>query len=294
MFMVPKSRFGRTNHYSSRIIFGAAGLGDVSQGFADRILNSLFASGINHIDTAASYGDAEVRIAPFIKEHRAEFFLATKLEARSYDEAKRSIEQSLERLGVEKVDLLQLHNLVDESQWRQAHSDGGALKAVVEARSMGLTNFIGVTGHGAIAPRMHIRSLREFDYDSVLFPYNFMMLNYDKYADDVDELLGYCNERDVAVQTIKGVARRNWQDDGASASGRYSWYEPLTDDGAIRRAVGFVLARPNLFLNSSSDYSILEKIVSAAQESLEEPDVDALEQDVQNLHMQRLFNEVIS
>src|SRR5438045_2857415 len=170
--MIAKAPFGSTGHKSTRTIFGAAALGSVTQAEADRTLELILEHGVNHLDTAADYGDSELRLAPWLAQHRDRFFLATKTGERSGTGARASLERSLERLGVDRVDLIQLHNLVEEGDWEQAHAPGGAVEALARARDEGLTRFIGVTGHGTRIPGMHFRSLERFDFDSVLFPYN--------------------------------------------------------------------------------------------------------------------------
>ena len=207
--MIERAPFGATGHESSRVIFGAAALAQASKEDADRTLELLLEHGINHIDVAAAYGDAELRVAPWLKEHQ--FFVATKTGKRTYAEAKEEIHRSLERLGVDHFDSIQLHNLVDVIEWDVALSDGGALEAAIEARSEGLVAFIGVTGHGLSIPKMHSRSLERFDFDSVLCPYNFVQMQDPRYAETFDELARTCAERDVALQTIKSLARAPWE-----------------------------------------------------------------------------------
>lgn len=288
--MIPQINFGRTGHLSSRVVFGAAGLGEVSQGTADRFLEVILAAGINHIDTAASYGDSEERIAPWMVKHRAKFFLATKTDERSSDGARASVERSLHRLGVDQIDLLQMHNLVEEDEWRQVHGKDGALEGLLQARAEGLIRFIGVTGHGTRIPRMHLRSLSEFDYDSVLFPYNFSMLSNPSYRQDVEELIEVCTDMSVALQTIKSVARRRWNDDQPDTAPHYSWYEPLRDRAATARAVNYVMGRPSLFLNTSSDYTVLTTIIKAASDPIAVPTEDAMYADVEDLGIRPLFD----
>src|ERR1044071_3661816 len=169
--MIERAPFGGTGHDCSRAIFGAAALGKVSKADADRALELLLEHGINHIDVAASYGDAELRIATWLRRHPDTFFVATKTGQRTYREAREEIRRSLERLGVDRIDSIQLHNLVDVIEWETALGPGGALEAAIEAREEGLVRFIGVTGHGLSVPRMHSRSLARFDFDSVLCPY---------------------------------------------------------------------------------------------------------------------------
>ena len=284
--MIATSPFGKTGHQSTRVIFGAAALGGMKQEKADQVLEVLLEYGINHIDAAASYGESELRIAPWMREHRSRFFLATKTGDRTYEGARASLHRSLERLRVDQVDLIQLHNLVDEKEWETALGARGALEALSEARSEGLVRFIGVTGHGSQVAAMHQRSLERFAFDSVLFPYNFTMLGIAQYADDAEALLKVCNQRGVATQTIKSVARRRWQN---GADRKFSWYEPLRDRDAIRRAVHFVLSRDGLFLNTSSDAGILRDILDAASETAQLPARSELEADVARYEMAPLF-----
>jgi aryl-alcohol dehydrogenase-like predicted oxidoreductase len=284
--MIPTSAFGQTGHQSTRVIFGGAALGRMTQEDADRVLEVLIEYGVNHIDTAALYGESELRIGAWMREHRQRFFLATKTGDRTYAGAHDSLHRSLERLRVDHVDLIQLHNLVEEDESETALGPHGALEALVEARSQGLVRFIGVTGHGTRIPAMHSRSLERFAFDSVLFPYNFTMMDIGQYAADVEALLEACRQRGIATQTIKSVARRRWQDgDGP----RSSWYEPLRDRAAIRRAVHFVLSRPGLFLNSSSDTRLLRDTLEAAGDAAERPSRAELEADVAQYAMTPLF-----
>jgi aryl-alcohol dehydrogenase-like predicted oxidoreductase len=253
---------------------------------ADLILELLIEYGINHLDTAAAYGDSELRIGAWMREHRERFFLATKTGDRTYDAAKTSLHRSLERLKVDQIDLIQMHNLVEEAEWQTAFGPRGALEALVEAREQKLVRFIGVTGHGSQVAAMHLRSLEQFAFDSVLFPYNFTMLGIDQYATDVEALIKLCHERNVATQTIKSAARRRWQNGNER---KFSWYEPLREREALRRAVHFVLSRPGLFLNSSSDTTILREILDAALESPTAPAKAAMEADVAHYAMEPLF-----
>jgi aryl-alcohol dehydrogenase-like predicted oxidoreductase len=258
--MIGTQPFGRTGHMSTRLIFGAAAFSSVTQGEADRTLDVLLKYGINHIDTAASYGDAELRIGPWMARHRQDFFLATKTGERTYQKARDEFHRSLERLRVDSVDLIQLHYLVDPHDWEVAMGPGGALEAVVEAREQGLTRFIGVTGHDVSVATMHKRSLERFDFDSVLLPYNYVMMQNPQYAADFESLLAMCQKRNVAVQTIKGVCRRPWGDKPHS---RATWYEPLEDQAAIDKAVAWILSRPGIFLNTVGDINVLPRILDA-------------------------------
>jgi aryl-alcohol dehydrogenase-like predicted oxidoreductase len=285
--VIERAEFGRTGHESSRAIYGAAALWRMSQERADELLPILLELGVNHLDVAAAYGDAELRLAPWLAAHRSDFFLATKTADRVGADARASLERSLERLGVDQVDLIQLHNLVEEDEWQLAHGPGGAVEALEQARQEGLVRFIGVTGHGLRIARMHLRSLERFDFDSVLFPYNFSLLADDAYRADVDELLAVCEERRVAAQTIKSVARRRWVDD---AQPRFSWYEPLPAGPALQRAVQYVLARPQLFLITSSDAGILRPILEAASSPVRLPSDAQLRDDWVTQGVEPLFD----
>jgi aryl-alcohol dehydrogenase-like predicted oxidoreductase len=253
---------------------------------ADPILDLLLEYGVNHIDTAATYGDSELRIGAWMREYRKSFFLATKTGERTYDGARTSVHRSLERLKVDQIDLIQMHNLAEESEWQTAFGPRGALEALVEARDQGLVRFIGVTGHGSQIAAMHLRSLQRFAFDSVLFPYNFTMLGIDQYATDVQGLIKLCNERGVAIQTIKSAARRRWQNGNTR---KFSWYEPLRERDALRRAAHFVLSRPGLFLNTSSDATILRELLEAADQPAIAPGREAMEADVKAFAMEPLF-----
>ncbi len=262
--MIKKQPFGQTQHASSRILFGAAALAAMPENRADELLETLLEFGVNHIDTAAMYGASELRIARWMPAHRKDFFLATKTLGRTAETARADIEASLERLQVEQLDLIQFHNLVDEEGWRTAMSPGGALEGAVEARRQGLVRFIGVTGHGTYAAAMHLRSLQEYEFSSVLLPYSFTMMQSEDYAADFEALLSECQKRQVAVQTIKSVAARRWTEDAPAR--RFSWYEPIQDPAALQRAVSWVLDRAGIFLNTSSDARILRATLKAAAE----------------------------
>ncbi len=258
---LPTEPFGRTGHSSTRIIFGAAALAAMSQQRADATLELISEAGINHIDTAASYGESELRLAPWLADHRSEVFLATKTGDRTGPEARASLERSLTRMGADHVDMIQLHNLVEPDEWDVVHRPGGALEALVAAQQEGLVRHIGVTGHGLRIAAMHVRSLDEYDYASVLLPVNPSLMAFEQYRDDVDRLRDVCGQRQVAMQTIKAIARRRWPDDAEGP--KFSWYEPLTNPDAIARAVRFVLAEPHYFLNTSSDARLLPALLSA-------------------------------
>jgi len=289
--MIAKIPFGQTGHESTRTIFGAASLSAMRQERADQVLETLLEYGVNHIDVAASYGEAELRIGPWMKEHRDKFFLASKTGDRTAAGARDSIRRSLERLRVEQLDLIQFHNLTDEPGWETAMGPGGALEAAIEARDRGLVRFIGVTGHGTMAPAMHLRSLESFEFDSVLLPYNYMLMQSPEYASDFKRLIEVCSSRGVAVQTIKSVARRRWLE--GDTQRRFSWYEPVKDPDSLRRVVHWVLSRPNIFLNTSSDATILPLILKAAgefKEGLPQADLEAaMQAQASALEMKPIF-----
>lgn len=284
--VIERQPFGRIGHLSTRTIFGAAALSRVTQAEADRTLEVLLKYGVNHIDTAASYGDSELRIGPWMDRHRGDFFLATKTGERTYEKAREEIHRSLERLRVDQVDLLQLHNLVDPEEWEVAMGPGGALEAAIEAREQGLVRFIGVTGHGLTAPAMHKRSLERFDFDSVLLPYNYPLMQNPQYAADFEALLALCKERNVAVQTIKSIARGPW---GEKAKTRTTWYEPLEEQADIDRAVHWVLGRPGIFLNTVGDIHVLPRVLDAASRFETRPSEEEMQELVARLHMTPLW-----
>ncbi len=285
--VVEQAPFGATGHRSSRVIFGAAALGAMSQERSDLTLETAREFGLNHIDTAADYGESELRLAPFLAEHRRDVFLATKTGERSGDRARAQLERSLNRMGVGHVDLVQLHNLVEEEDWRAAFSPGGAAAALFQASAEGLCRHVGVTGHGLRIARMHLRSLAEAPFASVLFPWNHALAAVSDYATDVDQLRAVCAERGVAIQTIKSVARRRWEDPEAR---RFSWYEPIGEGAALDRAVAFVLSEPDLFLNSSSDARLLRATCEVASSPITAPAADRLARDRKEQGITPLFD----
>lgn len=285
--MIDHARFGRTGHQSSRTIFGAAAFSRATPADADRALELVERYGLNHIDTAASYGDSELLLAPWLTgAGRDRFFLATKTGERTYRGARDQIRLSLKRLGVAHVDLLQLHNLVDPAEWEVALGPDGALRAAIEARDAGLTRFIGVTGHGLTVAAQHHRSLERFDFDTVLFPYNATQLRDPAYAAAVEALLRTCAERDVAAQTIKSVTLGPWAERPSEAR---TWYEPLTEQADIDLAVRFVLSRDGLFLNTPSDIGLLAKVLDAAARGGGAPSVHEMAALVERRGMMPLF-----
>jgi predicted aldo/keto reductase-like oxidoreductase len=256
--------FGRIGHHSSRVIFGAAALGKVTQAEADNTLDTLLEYGINHIDTAASYGESEDRIGPWMKRGlRNQFFLATKTGERTYQKAYDSIRRSLERMSVDKIDLIQLHCLIDDDEWEVAMGPSGALEACLRARNEGLVTHIGVTGHELRVPKMHMRSVKHYDFDSVLLPYNYVLSRVPEYLADFNALVADCQANNRAVQTIKSITAAPWGADAPRFAA--TWYRPLTDQVDIDKAVAWVLSRPGIFLNTVGDIHVLPMVLDAAK-----------------------------
>jgi len=283
---LPTMPFGRTGHHSSRVLFGGAALSRVTQEVADRTLEVLLEYGVNHIDVAASYGDAELRVKPWLKREPNRFFVATKTGQRAADKAREELHRSLDRLGVDHVDLWQLHNLADPIEWDAALSPGGAIEAAVEARDQGLVRFIGVTGHGAQIAANHRRSLERFDFDSVLLPYNRITMRLPYYAENFEALLATCRQRNVAVQTIKSIARQPWL--GRERT-RTTWYEPFEAQEDIDLAVWWPLGEPAVFLNSVGDVDLLPKFLAAAARFERRPTEAEMGTLVERAHPQPLF-----
>lgn len=283
---IAKKAFGRTGHQSARLLFGAAALGDVTQDQADQTMQLLIEHGINHIDTAASYGESELRLGPWMEKHRQEFFLATKTGERSYDGAKAQFERSLRRLRVSEVDLIQLHYLVGEEEWEVAMGPNGALKYLQEAREQGLVKYIGVTGHDVAIAGMHQKSLRHFDFDSVLLPYNYLMMQNETYRVGFEEVVRLCKQTNCAVQTIKSITRRPYPNQQRSHS---TWYQPLTDQPSIDKAVHWVLGNEDVFLNTVGDIALLPKVLDAAQRFTEGTADTVMQAMVAEWQMEPLF-----
>jgi aryl-alcohol dehydrogenase-like predicted oxidoreductase len=278
--------FGRTGHESARTIFGAAALSQSSQEEADHALELLLDYGINHIDVAASYGDAELHVGRWMREHRRRFFLATKTGGRSYSDAWEDLHRSLDRLQTGHVDLWQLHNLVDAAEWDVALSPNGAIDAAVEAREQGLVRFIGVTGHGSSVAAQHRRSLDRFDFDSVLLPYSHVMMQNSHYFAEFDRLMDICVQRNIGVQTIKSIATGPWLGEPHTLN---TWYKPLEEQRDIDLAVHWVLGRPGIFLNTVSNVGVLEKVLTAADRFESIPSEEQMAELTNRLEMTALF-----
>ncbi|MDA3816236.1 MAG: aldo/keto reductase [Prolixibacteraceae bacterium] len=284
--MIHKKEFGRTGHLSTRTIFGAFALSTASEKEAEQALEIVLEHGINHIDTSANYGDSEQRLGPWMKHYRDKFFLATKTDKRTKKEAKEELHQSLDKLKTDHLDLWQMHLLADPTEWETAMNEGGALEAFVEARDEGLVSYLGVTGHGVSIPDMHLKSIEKFDFDSVLLPYNFTMMQNEQYAAGFNQLLNECKKRNIAVQTIKAIAKG--QNTG-NTNPHNVWYSPLTDDEAIKHAVHWVLGNEDVFLNTSGDIKLMKKVLEAAEGFKTKTDEEVMLSDAEKFGITQLF-----
>ena len=272
--MIPTRPFGRTGHQSSATIFGAAAFSDASPADVEPTLELLLEHGVNHIDTANSYGQSETLLGPVLPRYRDQFFLATKTGERTAAGAREHLHRSLDLLRTDHLDLWQMHCLVEPAEWEVAFGPGGVVEAFEEAKAQGLVRFLGVTGHGVGVAAMHQRSLERFDFDAVLLPYNAAMMRNQQYAADFEALLALCAERNLAVQTIKGIARGPW---GDQPQNYHTWYAPLSEQTDIDAAVAWVLRRPQVFLNTTSDLGLLRKTLAAAERFFAEGEPAALE-----------------
>jgi aryl-alcohol dehydrogenase-like predicted oxidoreductase len=257
-----RRRLGRTGHRSSVVTFGSAGIGRVEQAVADRAIEAALAAGVNHVDVAPSYGDAELRLRPWMARIRDRVFLGCKTKERTRDGARAELHRSLDRLGTDRLDLYQLHSVGKAEDLDACTAAGGALEALVAAREAGLTRWLGITGHTHDAPRTHLEALRRFDFDTVMFPLNFVLWADPAYRRDAEALLEACQARDVGVHVIKAVAKDPWGDRPRTHT---TWYEPFTDQPTIDRAVAFVLSRPITTLCSAGDVTVLPRVLEAAE-----------------------------
>lgn len=284
--MLPTLTFGRTGHVSTRTIFGAAAFWETPQRDVDAIMELILQSGVNHVDTAASYGQSEQLLGDWIRRHGKPFFLATKTDQRTRQAAYDQIRRSLDLLHVPQVDMIQLHALHEEADWVTAFGPGGVIEAVVQARDEGLVRFIGVTGHGVPVPEFHLRSLAQFDFDAVLLPYNHIMMQNPRYAENFDKVLAVCSERNIAVQTIKGITRSPWND---VQQNRTTWYRPLEEQADIDLAVHWVFGNPLVFLNTAGDIQLLPRVLDAARRFESRPSEEQMQALAERLKMEPLF-----
>jgi len=255
-------RLGRTGHLSSVVTFGTAGIGKVDQETADVAIQLVLDHGVNHVDVAPRYGEAEVRLQPWMSSIRDRIFLGCKTGQRTRDAATAELHRSLERLGTDRLDLYQLHAVGKLHELDECTAKGGALETLIEARESGITRWLGITGHTHDAPRTHLEALRRFDFDTVMFPLNFVLWSTPQYRRDAEALLDYCRRKDVGVHIIKTVAKDPW---GDRAKTHTTWYEPFTDQATIDQAVAFALSQPVTTLTSAGDVTVLPKVLSAAE-----------------------------
>lgn len=284
--MIPTLRFGRTGHISTRTIFGAAAFWDTPQHDVDATMDLILENGINHVDTAASYGEAERVLGDWIRRHGKPFFLATKTGERTKQAAYDQIRRSLELLHIDRLDMIQIHALHEEPDWTTAFGPGGVIEAVIQARDEGLARFIGVTGHGVPVPEFHLRSLEQFDFDAVLLPYNHVMMQNPRYAENFEKVLAVCRERDVAVQTIKGITRAPWSD---TRQNRTTWYRPLEEQADIDLAIHWILGEPQVFINTAGDITILPRTLDSAHRYSTRPTDERMRELTDRLKMEPLF-----
>ena len=266
-----RRRLGRLGHESSVILYGGAMLSAVDQDTADRSIQEALDGGINHFDVAASYGDAELRLGPWVPQIRERIFLATKTGERERDAAWAQINASLERLQTDRVDLLQLHGVGDLADLDRATGKGGALEAAVRAQEEGLVGAVGITGHGSQAPATHLEALRRFPFATVLTPLNVALSGDPAYLADYEALVAEVRRQDAGLMIIKTVARRNWPGSVAGepiGDQEYTtWYQPLEEQERITAAVSWVLAHEEITgLASAGDVRLLGKILRAEQE----------------------------
>jgi len=257
-----KRRLGRTGHLSTVVILGGAAFGKVSQPEADEGMRLALEHGVNHIDVAPTYGDAELRLAPWVERMRDRFFLGCKTGKRDRRGAEEELRHSLERLRTDSLDLYQLHSVTSLDELDAALGPAGALEAFLDAREQGLTRYIGITSHGTQAPVVLQEALHRFDFDTVLFPLNFVQYHDDEYRHNTESLLALTTERDVGVMCIKSIAKQPW---GDRAHTYHTWYDPFDDQESVDRAVRFVLSQPVTGIPHAADLRLMPKVLDAAQ-----------------------------
>ncbi len=270
-----KRTLGRTGHESTVAIFGAAAFGGLKQEKADAVMEMVISHGINHIDVAPSYGDAELRLGPWMPRERNRFFLGCKTTERTRTGAAAELRRSLERLQTDRFDLHQLHGVTTMDELDKVTGSGGALEALIEARDEGLTKFIGITGHGVDAPEVFLEALRRFDFDTVLFPINFVQFTNPKYRKNAEELLRQCRAKDVGTMIIKSITKSSW---GERKPTHHTWYEPFSDPETIQECVNFVLSHDVTGICTTSDINLLRIVLDACEKftPCNEGDRDAL------------------
>jgi len=257
-----KRRFGQSGHMSTVAIFGAAAFWEIEQKAADKVMEMVIEAGVNHIDVAPSYGQAEVRIGPWMPRERERFFLGCKTMERTKDEAWNEMQESLKRLQTERFDLYQLHAITTMEELDACTMSGGALEAMVEARRQGLTSHIGITGHGVDSPRIFLEALRRFEFDSILFPLNFVQMSNPEFRNNVEELIATCKAKDVGTMVIKTVTKGPW---GGKEKTATTWYEPFNQQDEIQRAVNFALSYDVTGLCTAGDIHVLPMVLKACE-----------------------------
>jgi predicted aldo/keto reductase-like oxidoreductase len=257
-----KRRLGRTGHMSTVAIFGAAAFSKVTQAQADETMQLILDMGVNHIDVAPSYGEAEKRLGPWLETERDRFFLGCKTYERDKEQAASELRRSLERLRVDSFDLYQLHAVTSMEDLDKATAPGGSLEAIIEAREEGLTRFIGITGHGVQSPIVFLEALIRFDFDTVLFPINFVQFANPTFKEDANRLLRRCREDDVGTMIIKSITRGPWGDLPKTHS---TWYQPFEDVEMIRKAVHFVLSQDVTGICTVGDIGVLPVVLEACE-----------------------------
>jgi aryl-alcohol dehydrogenase-like predicted oxidoreductase len=255
-----KRRFGRSGHMSTVAIFGAVAFGELEQSEADALMEKIISAGVNHIDVAPSYGEAELRLGPWLAHIRKDFFLGCKTTERSKEGAAAEFKNSLKRLQVEYFDLYQFHAVTTYSELDQIFAPGGAFEAVMEAKKAGLTRYVGITGHGIDAPAIYLEALQRYDFDSVLFPINFVLFANPVYRNKALELLKVCHQRDVGTMIIKSTCRRPW---GERPRTQHTWYENFTDPEMVQKSVNFVLSQDVTGLCTAGDAHVLPLVLDA-------------------------------
>ena len=255
-------RFGRTGHMSTVAIFGAAAFSKISQQDADKVMEMVIEAGVNHIDVAPSYGQAEIRIGPWMPRERKRFFLGCKTMERTKDGAWKEMHESLKRLQTETFDLYQCHAITTMEELDAVTRTGGALEAFVEARREGLTQFLGITGHGVNAPQIYLEALRRFDFDSVLFPLNFAQMANPEYREYAEELIAICKAKDVGTMIIKSITKAPWGDREHTAT---TWYEPFDNSEEIQKGVNFALSYDITGLCTAGDTRVLPLMLKACE-----------------------------
>lgn len=257
-----KRRFGRTGHMSTVAIFGAAAFWEIEQKDADKVMEMVIEAGVNHIDVAPSYGQAELRIGPWMPRERERFFLGCKTMERAKNGAWDEMYQSLKRLQTDLFDLYQLHAITNMEELDACTMNGGALEALVEARQRGLIRNIGITGHGVDSPRVFIEALKRFEFDTILFPLNFVQMSNPDYRKDTETLIALCQEKDVGTMVIKTITKGPWGDKEKTAT---TWYEPFQQMEKIQDAVNFALSYDVTGLCTAGDVNVLPMVLDACQ-----------------------------